>query len=94
MSRFPVTLRSRAFFQLIQVYFSTILATTFSPLGNSGNITITSENLRVLDGGAIGSATFSGGQASAIQINTTGLTEIAGVNPFAAPLKWLWLQVA
>jgi filamentous hemagglutinin family protein len=63
--------------------FSTILANTFSPLGNSGNITITSENLRVLDGGAIGSATFSTGQASAIQINTTDLTEIAGFNPFA-----------
>jgi large exoprotein involved in heme utilization and adhesion len=61
---------------------STIRATTFSPLGNSGNITVSSENLRVLDGGAIGSATFSSGQAGAIQISTTGLTEIAGVNPF------------
>jgi hypothetical protein len=62
--------------------FSRIGATTFSPLGNSGNITVSSENLRVLDGGAIGSGTFSGGQAGPIQINTTGLTEIAGVNPF------------
>jgi filamentous hemagglutinin family protein len=62
--------------------FSRIGAATFSPLGNSGNITVSSENLRIFDGGAIGSGTFSGGQAGPIQINTTGLTEIAGVNPF------------
>jgi filamentous hemagglutinin family protein len=62
--------------------FSRIGTTTFSPLSNSGNITVSSENLRIFDGGAIGSGTFSGGQAGGIQISTTGLTEIAGVNPF------------
>jgi filamentous hemagglutinin family protein len=61
---------------------SVIRATTFGPLGNSGSITVSSENLRVLDGGLIVASTFSSGQAGPIQISTTGLTEIAGVNPF------------
>jgi filamentous hemagglutinin family protein len=61
---------------------SVIRATTFGPLGNSGSITVSSENLRVLDGGLIVASTFSSGQAGPVQISTTGLTEIAGVNPF------------
>jgi large exoprotein involved in heme utilization and adhesion len=61
---------------------SRIGATTFSPLGNSGSITVSSENLRIFDGGAIGCWNLLSGQAGGIQISTTGLTEIAGVNPF------------
>ncbi|MBD2202485.1 S-layer family protein [Calothrix sp. FACHB-1219] len=51
--------------------------------GNAGNITVSTDNLRILDSGAISSVAVSSGETGKIQVNAANLIEIAGYNPLA-----------
>jgi filamentous hemagglutinin family protein len=47
----------------------------------AGDITISTGNLRVLNGGFIGSFTLASGETGRVRVNAQDLIEIAGVNP-------------
>ena len=47
----------------------------------AGDITISTGNLKILNGAAITSFTFASGQAGRVRVNAEDLIEIAGVNP-------------
>ncbi|BAY30428.1 filamentous hemagglutinin family outer membrane protein [Nostoc carneum NIES-2107] len=51
--------------------------------GNAGNITVSTDDLRILDSGAIISVAVSSGETGKIQVNAANLIEIAGYNPMA-----------
>ncbi|MBE9200503.1 MULTISPECIES: S-layer family protein [unclassified Nodularia (in: cyanobacteria)] len=47
---------------------------------NAGNVTVSSGNLRLLNGGALSSGTIGSGQAGTVRVNAADLIEIAGNN--------------
>ena len=47
----------------------------------AGDVTVSTGNLRILNGDFIGSLTLSSGQAGKVQVNAQDLIEIAGINP-------------
>ncbi|HAZ46552.1 MAG TPA: filamentous hemagglutinin [Cyanobacteria bacterium UBA11369] len=57
------------------------LSTSTWVAGKAGDLTISSGNLRLLDGAAISSATLGSGKAGTVRINTQGSLEIVGNNP-------------
>jgi filamentous hemagglutinin family protein len=61
----------------------TAVATFSVGSGNAGNITLSTENLRILDSGEINSVAVRTGDTGTIQINAAKQVEIAGYNPVA-----------
>ncbi|ELS30627.1 MULTISPECIES: filamentous hemagglutinin N-terminal domain-containing protein [Pseudanabaena] len=59
---------------------SSIVTSTVNS-AQAGDITVSTGNLEILDGGAITSFTFASGQSGRVQINAQDLIEIAGINP-------------
>ncbi|AUT00553.1 filamentous hemagglutinin [Nostoc sp. CENA543] len=51
--------------------------------GNAGNITVSTDNLQILDSGQIISVAVNSGQTGTIQVNATDQVKIAGYNPKA-----------
>ncbi|MBD2435500.1 S-layer family protein [Nostoc sp. FACHB-110] len=51
--------------------------------GNAGNITVSTDNLQILDSGEIISVAVNSGQTGTIQVNATDQVKIAGYNPKA-----------
>ncbi|MEA5572719.1 S-layer family protein [Calothrix sp. UHCC 0171] len=51
--------------------------------GNAGNITVSTENLKALDSGAIISVALRSGDTGTIQVNATEQIEIVGFNPLS-----------
>jgi large exoprotein involved in heme utilization and adhesion len=51
--------------------------------GNAGNITLSAENLRILDSGAVISTAIGSGNTGTIHVNAADQVEIAGYNPLA-----------
>ncbi|BAZ40857.1 filamentous hemagglutinin family outer membrane protein [Calothrix sp. NIES-4101] len=52
--------------------------------GKAGDITISSDNLRILNSGSISTISTGSGQAGILRFNVADLVEIAGNNPFTA----------
>lgn len=61
----------------------TAVATFSVGSGNAGNIALSTENLRVLDSGAMISVAARDGNTGTIQVNAVKQVEIAGYNPVA-----------
>jgi filamentous hemagglutinin family protein len=59
---------------------SSILKTIFSS-DNTGDITVSTNNLRILNSGSIASLTLGSGQAGMVRVNAADLIEISGNNP-------------
>jgi filamentous hemagglutinin family protein len=59
---------------------SSILKTIFSS-DNTGDITVSTDNLRILNSGSIASLTLGSGQAGMVRVNAADLIEISGNNP-------------
>ncbi|MBN3898004.1 MAG: S-layer family protein [Nostoc sp. NOS(2021)] len=57
------------------------IATFTSNSANAGNLTVSTGNLRILNGGGLFSITGGSGQAGTLRINAEDLIEIAGLNP-------------
>ncbi|MEH2381315.1 MAG: S-layer family protein [Nostoc sp.] len=57
------------------------IATFTSNSANAGNLTVSTGNLRILNGGGLFSITGGSGQAGTLRINAQDLIEIAGLNP-------------
>ncbi|WP_365742316.1 S-layer family protein [Nostoc sp. JL33] len=57
------------------------IATFTSNSANAGNLTVSTGNLRILNGGSLFSITRGSGQAGTLRINAEDLIEIAGQNP-------------
>ncbi|WP_072143613.1 filamentous hemagglutinin N-terminal domain-containing protein, partial [Pseudanabaena sp. 'Roaring Creek'] len=62
------------------VLLSSITTTTVSST-TAGDITVSTGNLRILNGASIASLTLGSGQSGKVQVNAQDLIEIAGVNP-------------
>ncbi len=61
--------------------FSSIVVRTWNS-GNGGNMTVSANNLRLLNGGTLGALTVLGsGQAGTVQVTAADSIEIAGNNP-------------
>jgi filamentous hemagglutinin family protein len=60
---------------------SSVITTTTFNSNNAGNITISTDNLMILNSGSIASVTVGSGQAGMVQVNAKDLIEIAGNNP-------------
>jgi len=61
--------------------FATRLQSSTSGKGNAGNLQIDTKQLQVLDGGTVGSATISNGDAGDVFINASDLIRVAGKVP-------------
>ena len=59
---------------------SSIITTTAS-FTTAGDITVSTGNLRILNGASIASLTLASGQSGKVRVNAEDLIEIAGVNP-------------
>ncbi|MHC5895780.1 two-partner secretion domain-containing protein [Nostoc sp.] len=57
------------------------IATFTSNSANAGNITVSTGNMRILNGGSLLSITGGSGQAGTLRVNAEDLIEIAGQNP-------------
>ncbi|MEH2133659.1 MAG: S-layer family protein [Nostoc sp.] len=57
------------------------IATFTTNSANAGNLTVSTGNLRILNGGSLFSITTGSGQAGTLRINAEDLIEIAGQNP-------------
>ncbi|MBD2435494.1 S-layer family protein [Nostoc sp. FACHB-110] len=56
------------------------ISTTTVNSANAGNVTVSTDNLRLLNGGGLSSTTIGLGQAGTVQVNAADLIEIAGNN--------------
>ena len=63
------------------VDFSQIVTITFTA-ANAGNLTVSTDGLRLLNNGSIASVSFSSGQTGILRVNAQDSIEIAGFNPF------------
>lgn len=69
-----------AFSTINPIFASSITASTYSS-GNAGNIAISTGQLRGLDGGIVGSATFGTGDGGDVSVSATDAIELSGVEP-------------
>jgi filamentous hemagglutinin family protein len=58
-----------------------VIATSTVNSAQAGDITVSTGNLKILNGGATTSLTFASGQAGRVRVNAEDLIEIAGVAP-------------
>uniref|UniRef100_A0ACD5GMJ2 Filamentous hemagglutinin n=1 Tax=Desertifilum tharense IPPAS B-1220 TaxID=1781255 RepID=A0ACD5GMJ2_9CYAN len=59
---------------------ATSIATVSSGAGESGHVTVSAQQLQVLNGGTIGSSVFGLGDGGDVQINVSDSIEVSGVN--------------
>jgi filamentous hemagglutinin family protein len=57
---------------------SAISAVSFSPIGNAGNITVNTDTLRIIDGGAVSTTSLGDGTAGNVTVNASNSIEISG----------------
>ncbi|MCF4967037.1 beta strand repeat-containing protein [Nostoc sp. CMAA1605] len=59
----------------------TLIGTTTLNSGNAGDVTVSSGNIKIVDGGNITSGVLSSGQSGSLLINADNLIEVVGLNP-------------
>ena len=61
--------------------FLSVISTNTANSAQAGDITLSTGNLRILNGSSISSFTFASGKTGKVRVNAQDLIEIAGVNP-------------